>query len=97
MSEKLTPRSYKHAGPNRHDHGILNHTESTSNPITLESDENLSTDDTNDLEIGDGVGPLLVTDLECLPAFGPDATGRGEPGRMNFLSTRAENDLGSDP
>ena len=49
-----SPRGGKHDQTKRHDQRVLHQSESSSNPITLESDEHLTNHDTDDLEVVDG-------------------------------------------
>jgi hypothetical protein len=42
--------------------------------VTDYTNKNLTNDDTNDLEVSDGVSPLLVADLVGLPARRPDSS-----------------------
>jgi hypothetical protein len=46
-------------------------------PITDDTDQDLADNDSDDLEIGHGVDPLLVADFEGFPAGGPGSLEEG--------------------
>lgn len=52
-----TPSSSKHEKTDEHDSGILNETPATTNPVTNDTDEDLTNNDTDDFEIGESVEP----------------------------------------
>lgn len=56
----------------RHDEGVLDETELPSDPISLESDKDLTDDDTQDLKVLNGVDPPNLADDSCAPAGRPD-------------------------
>jgi hypothetical protein len=70
--EGSTPRGGKHDETENHDEGILDETDTTTDPVTLDTDTNLTTDDTDNLNVRDGGDPVLLADIVGLPALGPD-------------------------
>ena len=64
------PCCSKHDKTNEHDRRILNQTPSTAYPVTNEADQNLTNDDTTDLEIVDCLSPRLVANLVAFPTRG---------------------------
>lgn len=65
-----TPGSSKHQKTNEHDGGILNETKSTAKPVTNDTNENLTDNDTANLEVVDSLCPCLVADFVRAPAVG---------------------------
>ena len=61
-TESNTPGSCKPEKTDEHDSGVLNQTETTAHPVTDNTHEDLADDDTNDLEVFDGVDPSFVAD-----------------------------------
>lgn len=49
----------------------LDQAEATSDPVSLNSDEDLANDDATDLEIGNGINPQNAADFMPLPALRP--------------------------
>lgn len=70
--ESSSPRGSQHDQTKSHDQGILDQTKSSSDPISLETDGDLSDHDTDDLEVVDGRDPIVVADSVVLPALRPD-------------------------
>jgi hypothetical protein len=84
-----TPGSRKHDKTKQHDNGILNQTPATSDtgrslalharndemtiPVTDDTNENLTDDDTDDFEILNGADPILGANFIRGPAFRPDS------------------------
>jgi predicted nucleic acid binding AN1-type Zn finger protein len=54
LTKSNTPGSCKHEKTEEHDCGILNQTETTTHPITNNTNEDLANDDTNDFEVFEG-------------------------------------------
>ena len=67
-----TPRSSQHDQTQRHDQRVLHQSESSSDPVTLESNQHLAHHDTDDLQVVDGRDPVLVAHFVRAPARGPD-------------------------
>ena len=65
-----TPTAHQHDETDKHDGGVLDKTPATAEPITDDTDEDLTTNDTTDFEVVDRVDPCLVADLVRLPAVG---------------------------
>ena len=73
--ERSAPRGSQHDKTKRHDQGVLNETESTSDPVSLETDKNLTDNDTDDLKVVDGGNPVVVADqVRGGPALRPDGS-----------------------
>lgn len=74
--EGHAPRGSEHEETDEHDDGVLNETPATADPITNDTNKDLTDHDTNDFEVGDGGDPVLAADLGALegviPALGPD-------------------------
>ena len=64
-----TPGGSEHEKTDEHNDCILNETVATAEPVTENSDENLTNNDTANLEVVDGLGPDLVANVEALPAL----------------------------
>lgn len=60
LTESDTPSGCKHEKTDEHDGGILDETETTAHPITNNTDENLTDNDTNNFEVFERVYPGLV-------------------------------------
>ena len=64
-----TPHARKHYRTQRHDQSILHHTKLTTNPVTFNTDKNLTGNNTDNFEVVDGTLPVLITDGLLLPAL----------------------------
>lgn len=62
LTESNTPGGRKHEKTDEHDGGILDQTETTTHPVTNDTDEDLADNDTNDFEVFDRVNPSFVAD-----------------------------------
>ena len=65
-----TPGSSKHEKTDEHDDRVLNETPATTDGVTNETDHDLTADNTNDFEVGEGLCPCLVADGVFGPAGG---------------------------
>jgi len=65
-----TPGSSKHKKTDEHDDSVLNETPATTDGVTDETDHDLTADDTDDFEVGEGLCPCLVASLVRGPAPG---------------------------
>lgn len=63
-----TPGGGKHDETEEHDHGILNKTPAASEPVTDDTDEDLTDDDTANFEIVDSLDPGRIADCVLAPA-----------------------------
>lgn len=62
------PSRSKHEKTDEHDDCILDETPAAPEPISKDTDQDLTDDDTTDLEVVDGLSPGLVADLVFAPA-----------------------------
>lgn len=73
-AESCTPHGSQHEQTEKHDQSILYQSESSTNPVSLESNEDLADHDTNDLEVSLSSDPVLVTSRVVLaPTVRPDS------------------------
>lgn len=74
--EGHAPRGSEHEKTDEHDDGVLDETPATADPVTNDTNEDLTDHDTNDFEVSDGSDPVLAADLGALegviPALRPD-------------------------
>jgi hypothetical protein len=63
-----TPSGSKHEKADEHDDGVLNETEATTEPVTNDTNKDLTDNDTTDLKIIDSLEPGLVAYLSLTPA-----------------------------
>lgn len=52
-----TPHGCEHDGTESHDEGVLNHTETPTDPVTLDTDKDLTTDNADN--------PVIMGDRNC--------------------------------
>jgi hypothetical protein len=64
-----TPGGGEHKQTNEHDDGVLDETKATTEPVTNDTNKDLTDDDTTDLKIVDSLEPGLVADIGRTPAF----------------------------
>lgn len=73
--ERSTPRRSEHDQTEGHDQRILDQTESTTDPISLNTDEDLSDNNTDDLQVVDSGDPIMVAnEVRGGPALWPDGS-----------------------
>jgi hypothetical protein len=63
-----TPGGSEHDETNKHDDGVLDETEATAEPVTNDTDKNLTDDDTTNLQVVNSLKPCLIADLGLSPA-----------------------------
>ena len=70
--EGCTPRSSEHDETEEHDEGVLDETKLSTDPVSFDTDRDLTDNDTDGLEVGHSRDPVLVADLVSSPASLPD-------------------------
>ena len=62
-----TPSGAEHKKTDEHDHGVLDQTPSTTKPVTEDTDENLTDDDTDNFKVRNGADPCFLTNGIIVP------------------------------
>src|SRR5271156_6613534 len=70
--QSLSPHGRQQYSTNEHDNNILNHSPSTSNPVTDNANSNLSKDNTHNLQVIDTCDQVDVASLVTLPTIRPN-------------------------
>jgi hypothetical protein len=76
LTERDSPGSSQHEKTDEHDRGILNQTEAATDPVTDDTDKNLSDDDTDDFEVLDRLNPGFVADSRVVAPASREGAGK---------------------
>lgn len=70
--QRGSPHGRQHDRSERENEGVLHHAEATADPISFNSNEDLSKDDTGDLQSINSDDPAVIARLVRLPALRPN-------------------------
>jgi len=68
LTHRYTPRRSKHEQTDEHDHRVLDQTPATAEPVTKNTDQNLTYDNADHLKVGDCLLPDRLANCLKLPA-----------------------------